>query len=1059
MPVKKTITLMRQPLHRLYTSLFAAALCAGAATAQNVAISSVAFPKAQASTSQPVRFQLHNYDFRNAISGPATVGIKEGDNVLYEGEVQLDMPKMGNQEVTLPIRLTTDYGQAYAYTLYINLEGNTNTNTTASVAFTMPTTTTWPLEWSSSLAGTTVLPYGNYSYFADPDMFVAQGRVAQVNNGGVQTLPVVFAEGDAITAHFTHYSDLASTLYGIVDYGERVDTVFTESCLASTKLEDHYFSFKAEGNAIIRLAAKAAGSFNTYGQMQLGQLSLYEAKPDLALTDITAPAATAVCTSADGYEVKVRVSNTSPFDISSPTLSYAFGSQHVSEVYDGVIAAGATVDYTFATRLIAQTASQGFLTARVTAEGDADATNDSYTSALRVYAPQAFPYTTTFDSGNELWTTYDGNADNIVWGFASDATFGNIAYFPSAALASDDWLFSPAIDMPAGRSRISFYYTGGRALTQHLRVLMGTEPSPDKMTEVLFDEDVKNNGWLNGYHVLDIDNPGIRYFAFQTTGRGDQIIVDNVKIDRAEDLCIGSVDFAEKSGFAKTTSGVTLSYINHGVSPQRGVTLRYWLNTADDPYTDTKAPYAEETVDDELQPGETLTYTFHTPADISAAGTAYSLVGQIATAVGDDTQNDIIAGTTTVENWPLPALPYTQGFEDMATAQKQWTFLGEGTSKWLVGNNSAGAYEGTKSLCHQGKVAEGTEDWAFSEPLKLTAGKYDLSFFYRASKNFKLATQSQTFRAMLATAPEPSAATTELMSVDGLLLPGAWSKKFTTTLDIAADGIYYLAFGNTTPNAQGMTFIDNISLAPHTDGAPLPYALSLDTDGAEDGMEKFYPSSSLPQWTLTDEADGSRTETVERTKTFSDLSYGSEGYLVLPKLQVEAARPMTLTFDYALTSDLTPDLTLDVFDGTESNPDAFALRASLPVVAGGAFTAASVALPAQPEATPLFIALRTSAPEDGSAMRGGYIYTAKVKNFAVDYAATDGISSPDAAAAPVVIIGGTVTARAADVSVYDLSGRLVATAHGSAAATSVALPSTPGVYVVKAGGSTVKVSR
>lgn len=72
---------------------------------------------------------------------------------------------------------------------------------------------------------------------------------------------------------------------------------------------------------------------------------------------------------------------------------------------------------------------------------------------------------------------------------------------------------------------------------------------------------------------------------------------------------LGTFD-KEKSGFAKTTSKVSLSYINHGVTPQKNITLRYWLNTADDPYAPTKTPYAEETVADEVQPGETVTYTF-----------------------------------------------------------------------------------------------------------------------------------------------------------------------------------------------------------------------------------------------------------------------------------------------------------------------------------------------------------------------------------------------------------------------------------------------------------------
>ena len=284
-------------------------------------------------------------------------------------------------------------------------------------------------------------------------------------------------------------------------------------------------------------------------------------------------------------------------------------------------------------------------------------------------------------------------------------------------------------------------------------------------------------------------------------------------IDQAEDLCIGSVDFKEKSGFAKTTSKVSLSYINHGVTPQKNITLRYWLNTADDPYAPTKTPYAEETVADEVQPGETVTYTFEKEADVSKGGETYALVGSIVTKVGEDQQNDLIAGTTSLENWAVPSLPYTQGFEESTTAQKQWTFTQEGISKWLVGNNSAGAYQGSKSLCHTGKVAEGKEDWAFSEPLQLEKGTYDIAFFYRTTKNYKLATQAQTFRAMLGTAPEADKMTTQLLKEEDLLVSGQWSKKYSGTFTVDEAGTYYLGFGNTTANAQGMTFVDNISSA------------------------------------------------------------------------------------------------------------------------------------------------------------------------------------------------------------------------------------------------------
>lgn len=1054
-------------------SLLSLALFGEAAMAQKVAVTSVSFPKAQASTSQPVKFQVHNYDFANPYEGKATVGIKDADGtVLCQQEIDLNIPKMGNQDVQLPIRLTTDYGKSYAYTVFVDVDGNQTAQPNMDVKFTMPTTVSAPLTWSADLAGKSVLGYGKFKYFSDPDMFVAQGRVSMVNKGGVETLPITFEKDKQMTVSFSHYSDLASTVTVVADYGERQETVYSEECGISTKLTSHYCSFKADSTAIIRLVATAKGSFNTYGQMQLGQLSVTESKPDLSMDEILSPAASSLCTSADGYEVKVRVKNNSPFDIANPTLAFSFSDQEVSEQYEGTIKAFESLDYTFKTRLQTADAWLGQLKATVTSADDSNADNNSVLSSIRVYAPMTFPYTTGFDAGNDLWTVYDGNNDGVIWGFDSSSSLGNIAYFPADALASNDWLISPAISMPKGRSRLSFYYSGGTRLTQHLRVLMGTEPSVDKMTEVLFDENVKNNGWLNGYHVIDLDEAGLRYFAFQTTGKSDQIIIDNIKIDQAEDLCIGSVDFKEKSGFAKTTSKVTLSYINHGVTPQKNITLRYWLNTADDPYAPTKTPYAEETVADEVQPGETVTYTFEKEADVSKGGETYALVGSIVTKVGEDQQNDLIAGTTSLENWAVPSLPYTQGFEESTTAQKQWTFTQEGTSKWLVGNNTAGAYQGSKSLCHTGKVAEGKEDLAFSEPLQLEKGTYDIAFFYRTTKNYKLATQAQTFRAMLGTAPEADKMTTQLLKEEDLLVSGQWSKKYSGTVTVDEAGTYYLGFGNTTANAQGMTFIDNISVSAHADGQTLPYALNLDADNAEEGMEKYYPSSTVCQWKLTDQEDGSKAEVVERTQMFSDLSYSSDGYLVLPKLQVEKGKEIKLTFDYSLVSELTPDLTLDVFDGTVSNPAAFTKQASLPVVADGSFATTTVTLPAvavQAEAassadvvssadatTNLFVAFRTSAPEDGAAMKNGYIYTAKIKNVSLTYADATGISDINANNAGVTLVGGVISGNA-PITVYDLAGRKVAAAMTINGKASLNVSQLNGVYVVKVGDKVVKM--
>ena len=57
---------MRQALHRLGLSLLAMTMYASTLMAQNIGISSTEFPKAMANTSQPVKFVIHTYDFKNA---------------------------------------------------------------------------------------------------------------------------------------------------------------------------------------------------------------------------------------------------------------------------------------------------------------------------------------------------------------------------------------------------------------------------------------------------------------------------------------------------------------------------------------------------------------------------------------------------------------------------------------------------------------------------------------------------------------------------------------------------------------------------------------------------------------------------------------------------------------------------------------------------------------------------------------------------------------------------------------------------------------------------------
>lgn len=93
-------------------------------------------------------------------------------------------------------------------------------------------------------------------------------------------------------------------------------------------------------------------------------------------------------------------------------------------------------------------------------------------------------------------------------------------------------------------------------------------------------------------------------------------------------------------------------------------------------------------------------------------------------------------------------------------------------------------------------------------------------------------------------------------------------------------------------------------------------------------------------------------------------------------------------------------------------------------------------------------------------MTNGYVYTAKIKNVSVAYGAVNGIKEVnDGDAEAVVLNGNTVTTTAQTVSIYDLSGRLVASAKAAKGNASVDITGLHGVFVVKAGSSVVKISR
>ncbi len=131
--------------------------------------------------------------------------------------------------------------------------------------------------------------------------------------------------------------------------------------------------------------------------------------------------------------------------------------------------------------------------------------------------------------------------------------------------------------------------------------------------------------------------------------------VDNVEIyaPPANDARLTAVSIPTSQCAYSAAEAISITGINDGTTTITSLPVRYRVNggaTVNETYSSTIAP------------GATFSYTFTTPANLSAAGV---YVVDVWTALAGDAilTNDSIVGTTTKNHISVSAFPYTEDFE------------------------------------------------------------------------------------------------------------------------------------------------------------------------------------------------------------------------------------------------------------------------------------------------------------------------------------------------------------------------------------------------------------
>lgn len=933
------------------------------------------------------------YNAGDAPSGAYTVGIKLDGVLVGENHFDDGIELWGERDITLDGTVTLEYGKTYQVEAYVETDepdANTSNNAISST-FTMPDApeSNYPFIWNDATCQQDfTYDSGGWSvawgFSNEMNAFYISERASNWFGSLSTTKPITFNEGDVVTCSFDYGTSGAPVKLTLAEKGQYSSQPFAEKVLPESIYDFSHatISFVAPGPMTVDFYPELQADFYTYGSFYIRNICFTPAEPDMETTTMLSPQFSNLAASSAPVDVVVRYTNNGAFDITSPKLSYQYGDQVVTETYDGVIAAGKTLDYRFSTPIVADAPADDVkLMAWCEADGDSDASNDKIVSTLSIYKPLGFPYTTDFTNNTiDLWSTLDLDGNDQSW------SFDQVGQYHGPVLMCDygkfdDVLVMPAIEMPEGKARLTFGYWNTYAAAR-LKVLMGRTPSLSEMTEVLCD--INNQNGIEGFGLIDVKEPGLYYIAFEGIGSADQLLITDVKLDAGNGIVTKGIGYDAISGYSLTTSPVTIKIENHGVSEQNDISVYYGADTHE---------LVTEVIDQTLQPGESMTYTFKQVADVSTFG-IHTIYGGVKPKEGeDDNYFTSMTGAEITNREPLQA-PYSYGFGD-DERNKDWTLQSDGEymgDGWNLeeGNFSANSNHTDiiASFSGWGSNSRTADYWAFSEGVYLEPGDYEVAFYYRGRSYFGGADYVQDMDVALGQGNNAEAMTIPVASFRDLDSHGCYFDRHVAYVTIPEAGAWNLGFHDMSVANYGQLRIDDVSIRAIEPGLPLPYRSDF-SDDAE------------AQWTFHGNETWGATQWSYDNGTLTCTHDGYDGAFfenitTSPKLNIVPGQEVTVHIEYNVNrlQGLSPDL--NVYMGKFDSMQQMDIIATLPANKNEAeftFTAA--------EEGGVYLGIRsaTDISEEDSSYDGP-LYSIKIKSVEVSYTQPEAINVMSADDAP-----------------------------------------------------------
>lgn len=414
-------------------------------------------------------------------------------------------------------------------------------------------------------------------------------------------------------------------------------------------------------------------------------------------------------------------------------------------------------------------------------------------------------YQTDFSTSEEFakWQVVDANNDEATWKFDSEGTPSKVYYPYSATNDADDWLISPAITADKDATLAISFTTQGTSYGESMDVWTGKEATVEAMATKQGSYDKIPLALTPGFFLVEVKKGEPLHVGFHCTSAKDHWKFYMVKFeakvaDNPVDLSVTKLNSPATANGLTNAETVSITIENKGTATAKNVKAAYAIDGG-------KA--VEEAVNQDIEPGKSLEYTFSTKADLSTPRHNYAV--KAYTISDDDVFNGNDSILATVRHQAPVTPPYSTGFEKDKEDLSDYKFynLNNDDGDWSLYSDPWMPLQRTGNFClgYNYNSDNAADDWAVLSPISVEAGTYVLRFWLSSTDD----THREKLGVYWGTGDTPTDMVNEVYVNDSIVQPAYQEVVSFLTFDKAQT--IYLGFHAFSDKDQNWIVLDDLS--------------------------------------------------------------------------------------------------------------------------------------------------------------------------------------------------------------------------------------------------------